>query len=184
MATILESKDDFQNTILSDNERRLIYKVRVMLLDLPDDVFRSLNTLIESQRGERTTDQILLNYLQLSIGYMNSIPLQSSYTLSTFPSAWETLVVLGAVVFALFAQSVFQAGESFSYSDNGLSLNLSDMSSRYGQLSNDLKNSWQQSVADMKRYENRSVGPAGITGGGISGNMRIRSYAPRMWTYR
>ena len=39
LATILESKDDYQKFILSDVERTLIYRVRVLLKDLPNDVF-------------------------------------------------------------------------------------------------------------------------------------------------
>lgn len=51
MATILEAKDDYNQLILTDQERRLIYKVRVALKDLPDDILRTLNTLVEQQRG-------------------------------------------------------------------------------------------------------------------------------------
>lgn len=47
MATILEAKDDYNQLILTDQERRLIYKVRVALKDLPDDILRTLNTLVE-----------------------------------------------------------------------------------------------------------------------------------------
>lgn len=182
MATILESKDDFTNTVLTDNERRLIHKLRTLLLDLPDDIFRSLNTLVEQQRGERWTDQMLLVYLEQSLGYMNSIPLQTSYSLNNYPSAWESLLLLGAEVAALFAQAILQTGETFSYSDNGISLSL-NLAPQYSSLAQNLQTEFKQQTAEMKKYANRSAGPAGVYGGMNSG-VRLRSYSGRMWVYR
>ena len=51
MAIILEAKDDLNQFILTDYERKLIYRLRVLLKDLPDDVLRTLNTLVEQNRG-------------------------------------------------------------------------------------------------------------------------------------
>lgn len=51
MAIILEAKDDLNQFILTDYERKLIYRLRVLLKDLPDDVLRTLNTLVEQSRG-------------------------------------------------------------------------------------------------------------------------------------
>lgn len=59
MAIILEAKDDTNQFILTDYERKLIYRLRVLLKDLPDDVLRTLNTLVETQRGERWTDHLV-----------------------------------------------------------------------------------------------------------------------------
>ena len=60
MATILEAKDDYNQLILTDQERRLIYKVRVALKDLPDDILRTLNTLVEQQRGLKRNKYLCL----------------------------------------------------------------------------------------------------------------------------
>ena len=54
MAIILEAKDDLNQFILTDYERKLIYRLRVLLKDLPDDVLRTLNTLVEQNRGINT----------------------------------------------------------------------------------------------------------------------------------
>lgn len=51
MATILEAKDDYNQLILTDYERKLIFAVRNLLKDLPNDVLRTLNTLVEQNRG-------------------------------------------------------------------------------------------------------------------------------------
>lgn len=63
MATILEAKDDYNQLILTDQERHLIYKVRVALKDLPDDILRTLNTLVEQQRGSGCSKYRYLLYL-------------------------------------------------------------------------------------------------------------------------
>lgn len=116
MAIILEAKDDFNQFILTDYERKMIFRLRTLLKDLPDDVLRTLNTLVEQQRGERWTDQMLLVYIYHALGYINSVPLQTAYDLTNMPAAWEAPVLTGAMIFACFAESIIQAGETFSYS--------------------------------------------------------------------
>ena len=64
---------------------------------------------------ERWTDQMLINYIYQSLGYINAAPLQTAYDLTNIPSAWEAPVLTGAMIFALFAESILQTGESFSY---------------------------------------------------------------------
>lgn len=182
MATVLESKDDVANLVLTDRERELVHKLRTLLLDLPDDVLRTLNTLVETSRGERFQTPQLLVYLEVALGFMNSIPLQTSYTLNDVPTAWESLLLFGAEWLALNAQAILQTGESFSYSDNGISLSINQQAA-YQSLADGLKNSFTQAVSEMKKYQNRSAGPSGIIGLG-AGGVRIRSYSPRMWVYR
>ena len=106
MPTILESKDDFQNLVFTDYERTLCHKLRTMLMDLPDDVFRSLNTLVEKDYGEHWIDQMLLTYLQYSMGLMNAFPLQTNYSMDSLPTAWESPLLLGAMIQALWGISV------------------------------------------------------------------------------
>lgn len=115
MAVILEAKDDSNQFILTDYERKLIYRLRVLLKDLPDDILRTLNTLTEQNRGERWTDQMLINYIYQSLGYINAAPLQTEYTLNDVPSSWEAPILNGAMFFALFAESIISASENFSY---------------------------------------------------------------------
>lgn len=145
MAIILEAKDDSNQFILTDYERKLIYRLRVLLKDLPDDVLRTLNTLVEQQRGERWTDQMLINYLYQSLGYINAAPLQTTYDLTNMPSAWESPLLTGAMIFALFSEAILQTGETFSYSDNGLSLSISN-AGQYQSLASGLLSSWENQV--------------------------------------
>lgn len=122
---------------------------------------------------ERWTDQQLLVYIQLALGYINAAPLQTSYNIYEMPEAWETPVVIGAVIFALFGESILQAGETFSYSDNGLSLSINN-AGQYQSLAQALLSSWDAQVKALKMYLRPNS--AGIYGGMNSG-IRIRSYS-------
>lgn len=51
---------------------------------------------------ERWTDQQILMNLHLALGYINAAPLQTTYTVSDMPSAWETPTVIGGALFCLF----------------------------------------------------------------------------------
>ena len=180
MPTILESKDDYNQFILTDRERTLIYRLRVLLKDLPDDVLRTLNTLVEQQRGERWTDQMLLNYIYHSLGYINAAPLQTTYTLDNVPDSWISPILTGAMIFALFAETINLAGEQFSYSDNGISLSLSN-AGNYQSAAQALFTSWDTQVKNLKAYLRPN---SAMAYGGMNSAVRIRSYAPRMWNYR
>ena len=180
MATILEAKDDFNKYIFTDYERELVHKLRSLLMDLPEDVFRSLSTLVEKSHGELWNDQVLLNYLHWALGMMNAEPLATNYSLNNFPTAWESVLLLGAEVMALFGQSILQNSHSFSYSDNGLSLSLNN-TGQYGSLASSLLGAFQSSTKSLKSYIRPSS--AAVIGGG-TGNVRIRSYSQKMWTYR
>ena len=180
MATILEARDDSNKYIFTDYERELTYKLRALLMDLPDDVFRSLNTLVEKSHGELWNDQVLLNYLHWALGMMNAEPLATNYSLNNFPTSWESVLLLGAEVMALFGQSILQNGHNFSYSDNGLSISLNS-AGQYSSLASSLLSSFQSASKALKSYIRPNV--SGVIGGG-AGNVRIRSYSQKMWTYR
>jgi hypothetical protein len=178
MSTILESKNDISTKALTDNEREMIHELRTLLLDLPDDIFRSLNTLVEQQRGERWTDQMLLVYLNYAVNDINGQPLATDYDLSNSPAYWKSCILLGAEVAAIFAQATLQVGESFSYADNGISLSIS-LAPQYQSLAQTLMGAYNDQKKNLKMY--LRPGPSGIHS---SPGVRVRSYAPRMWTYR
>lgn len=179
MAIILESFDDFKNSPMTDRERELLHTLRVMLKDLPDDVYRSLNTLVEEQRGERWSDEILLVYINQAIADINLEPPHTSYDLSNFPEAYKSCVINGAMIFALIAEAVIQTGENFSYSDNGISLSI-NQSAGYQSLAQMLLSGYTQMKKDIKRAMRPQA--AGLKSSPAP--VRIRSYAPRQWTYR
>lgn len=180
MPIILESvKDSKDMQIYTPKEKELIHHLRTMLKDLPDDVLRTLNTLVEEQRGERWTDMQLLIYLNQSIGDINAEPAHTIYDLNNFPSAWKSCIILGGMIFALIAEGILQVGEAFSYSDNGISLNI-NLAQGYQSAAQMLLNSY----TEMKKNIKRAMRPhaASIKTGNPA--VKIRSYAPRQWVYR
>ncbi|MNV37516.1 hypothetical protein D3C71_1290380 [compost metagenome] len=153
--------------------------LRVMLNDLPDDTYRSLGTLVEEQRGERWSDMKLLIYLQQAVADINAEPAHTSHTLSNFPEAWKACIINGGMIFALISEGILQVGEQFSYSDNGISLAI-NLSQGYQSMAQMLLQGYTQLKKDIKR----AMRPVAS---GIQSNanaVRIRSYAPRQWTYR
>lgn len=179
MATILESIDDFQQQPLTDRERELIHHLRVMLKDLPNDTFRSLNTLVEEQRGERWSDMQLLVYINQAVSDINAEPPHTQYDISSFPYQWKACVMNGSLIFALIAEGILQNGEQFSYSDNGISLSI-NLAQGYQSMAQMLLSGYTQLKKDIKRAMRPTA--AGIKSSPAP--TRIRSYAPRMWTYR
>jgi hypothetical protein len=118
MSIILESIEDSKdNHVYTVREKELMHELRVMLKDTPQEVTRTLNTLVETQRGERWNDTSLLIYLNQCMADINCEPAQTNYDLNNFPEAWKACVINGAVVFALVSEGILQVGEQFSYSD-------------------------------------------------------------------
>ena len=96
------------------------------------------------------------------MSYINSAPLQTDYNLSNYPSAWEAPILLGGEIMALFGQAILQTGENFSYSDNGLSLQISS-ASQYASLAQGMMSAWDSQVKGLKQYLRPSG--AGVYGG-------------------
>lgn len=180
---VLESiADSTDEIVYTPTEKRLIHKLRTMLKDTEVKHLRTLNTLVEKQHGERWSDQQLLVYLEMAIGDINAEPPYTGFTLDNFPSSIETTVILGALVFSLIAESILQVGESFSYSDNGISLNI-NLAQGYQSMAQMLLAGYTTGKANIKRAM-RPKAASLASGAGGNTNVRIRSYAPRQWVYR
>ena len=179
MPIILQSSDDSSISPLTDTERDLVHKLRAMLKDMPEEQYRSLNTLIEKQRGYRWSDELLLIYLQIAMADINSEPPLTVYVLGTVPISWYGCVLCGALIAALFGEAIVQAGESFSYSDNGISLNI-DSAAKYQSIAGSLLSAYQTQKATLKK----SIRPFARGIKESPAPVRVRSYAPRQWIYR
>jgi hypothetical protein len=178
MAFILEAVDDYSEHIYTDRERELIHILRTMLKDYPDDNMLTLNHLVEQDRGERWSDQQLLVYIQQGVADVNSEPPLTSYTVENFPTNWQSCMMTGALIFALLAETIKQSGESFSYSDNGLSLSI-DVAAKYQGVLSTMLSAYSSSKQNLKRScrpKSSSIksGPS----------LRLRTYCPRQWVYR
>lgn len=179
MPIILQSAEDSTIAPLTDMERDLVHKLRAMLKDVPDEQFRSLNTLVEKQRGARWSDELLLIYLQIAIADINAEPPFTVYTLYDVPISWHGCVLTGAFIMALLGEAVVQNGESFSYSDNGISLNI-NQAAGYQSIAQTMLSAY----ANQKKQIKTAMRPKAKAIKSSPAPVRIRSYAQRMWVYR
>jgi len=179
MAIILESADDTLISPMTETEKLLIHRLRAMLKDIPEENMRTLNTLIENHRGYRWSDEILLVYLQTAMADINASPPLTVYTLNGVPLSWHACVLTGAMIFALVGEAIYQNGESFSYSDGGISLTI-NLSQGYQGIAQMMLTGYQEQKKQLKmtlRPELRAIKSS-------PSPVHIRSYAPRMWVYR
>lgn len=179
MPIILQSSKDNNISPLTEVEKDLVHKLRAMLKDMPDEQFRSLNTLVEKQRGQRWSDELLLTYLQIGIMDINAEPPFTNYIINDMPSSWEGCVLLAAFIMSLLGEAIVQNGEAFSYSDNGISLNI-NQAAGYQSIAQAMQSAYQQQKTNIKKAMRPSAR-------GIKSNpapVRIRSYAQRQWIYR
>lgn len=186
MAIILEAVNDSVIAPMTDKEKDLVHKLRALLKDCPDYHVRTLNTLVEANYGERWSDQLLLVYIQIGMSYFNSNGgTVTAFTINNFPVGIEGCILMASYVMAVLAEATQQAGETFSYSDNGISLAI-DLSSKYLALIGAMKSALDESIKTAKqsvaRPSTAAIHSAGI--GGLGSNIAIRSYSSRMWVYR
>jgi len=179
MAIILQSAEDNVIAPLTNEERDLVHKLRAMLKDFPEEQFRSLNTLVEKQRGQRWSDELLLIYLQIAMQDINAEAPLTIFTLLTVPISWHGCILNGAFVIALFGEAVVQNGESFSYSDNGISLNI-NQAAGYLQIAQALHGAYKQQKEQLKR----SLRPNARALKSNQTPVHTRSYSQRLWIYR
>ena len=190
MAIILQSKTDINVSEWTSTETEMVWKLRCMLKDLPyEEQFRSLNTLVEKQRDYRWSDQLLLTYIQIAMNDINSTAPVTSYVISAeegvssvliVPPAWHGCILLGAFILACMGETVSQIGETFSYSDNGISLTLNQASLYQSAATAGLAAAYQTQKENLKKTLRPMA--RGLRQTPIQAH--IRSYAPRMWCYR
>jgi hypothetical protein len=72
----------------------------------------------------RFTDDELIAGLTLALQYFNVYPPITSFTIDDFPKDYEVILIYGAQITTLLNKYLGLAITDFSYSDNGLSLNL------------------------------------------------------------
>lgn len=179
MGTILTSKNQPATSQMTTREREWVQQLRVMLKDLPEQVNRTLGTLVEQDRGERWSDMHLLVYLNQAVADLNAEPPVTSFSLDNVPEHYKACVINGGIIFALIAESVLQVGESFSYSDNGISLSI-NLAQGYQSLAQMMLQGYTQLKKDIKR----AMRPVAAGVKQSPAPVKVRSYAPRQWTYR
>jgi hypothetical protein len=120
----------------------LIPRFRLRMLDVDP----AKNTLLEEL--EFTDDQVR-GFILESFYDINESEPRTSYTLDQFPKT--SLLLDGALVFALQARGLIQLRNQLSYSDAGFSVNLDDKSGNYAQWLSMITNRYLTDRKELKR---------------------------------
>jgi len=76
-------------------------------------------------RGYRWPDETLYFHLVQATNFINLIPPDTDFTLVNLPAPWQPLVLLQAMIYALWDLAILWMNEEFVYSLNGISLDIS-----------------------------------------------------------
>lgn len=104
----------------SDVERLLINGVRLFIRDNKPALYRV------DEPVQQYDDEELYAFLYYALLDFNiSPPYITYFTFETLPEVCYNVVVVGAVVMSLISRAVLEAGNQFTYNDNGISVTLS-----------------------------------------------------------
>ena len=156
------------------------------LLDLRTDIRIKLKDTHPDKTKRKYTNIELDTYIKNALWDMNGTPPAFTYfTVEDWENSvpeWKSLIVQGAMIFAMISQGMFEIGKEFSYSDNGISVTI-DRSAKYQSLANMLLQSYQKQKEGVKRaYFMRVLKPSVILTAELS--HRLRTYAPSQWRIR
>lgn len=127
---------------ISDQVANLVMTVRELLSDTNPDrnyhfrpptagkVVAGYNQRV----GYIWTDQSIIRYLNIAVARINSANPKNFYnfTIETIPDSWYQAAAVGAASYALLAEAVRWNAEEFSYSLNGVSLDINKASTYQG----------------------------------------------------
>jgi len=135
-------------------------------------------------RGYRWTDEGLYMHLVQASNYINLIPPDTNYALEQIPAAWQPLVLLQAMSYALYELGILWINEEFSYNLNGYSLDIS-RSDKYISAAQNLQDQASTQLAEAKKRLHYIIGLrqnkyvmsyGGFFGPWTSGRMSIKKW--------
>jgi len=142
--------------LYSPTVKTLIDGLRLFLRDNKPYLFRVDEPI------EHWDDEELYAFLYFALlDFNGSPPFWTSFTFETLPPEAYNIVVMGGAVMALIARSVLEAGNHFTYNDNGLSVTLA-RSQGYMSPAQMLLTQYAQGKKSLKRYIGLSTPWKGI----------------------
>ena len=147
MPTILYPLSD---DVYSDRENHFIQYLRQVLNDT-DSACQIFD------------DMQLFTYVDLAMQDVNSHPMKTFYTLDTVPRDWVNVVVLGAYVFALNAQSITEKARNFNVSDQGISYTPPDVPGHLTSIATQMEQKYQLEKEKIKANEKPALLGIGST---------------------
>lgn len=136
----------------------LIKNLRVKLRDIdPDRDYHFAPPESETNihgftktRGYRWPDEQLYFHLVQAANYINLIPPDTDFVLTNYPAEWQPLLLLQAMVYALWDLAILWIHEEFNYSLNGISLDIS-RSDKYSSAASSMQDQVNQGIENGKQ---------------------------------
>jgi len=134
-------------------------------------------------RGYRWSDDSLYMHLTQACNYLNLIPPDTNYDLNSVPAAWQPLLLMQAMSYALFDLAILWINEEFSYSLNGISLDI-QRSDKYMNAATTLQTQTTESLTASKMRlhyiiglrQSKYVMSYGFLGPHASGKMNVKRW--------
>ena len=155
-------------TYADDSVQVMLRQVRSFLRDHPE-----VNALLD---GEETGDPLLELFLDMAIDDWNSTPpLLGPIQVTNHPS--RSMVILYVCAMCLWSAAIMQARNNLAYSDGGISVQTSDKSSIYQQLSAQLMQRYEYMKMRLKKSQN-----AEMAYGGLLSEYSLTTFAQYQWS--
>lgn len=147
MPTILFPLSD---DMYSDRENHIISYLRSVLNDT-DEACQIFD------------DAQLFAYIDLAMQDLNSHPTKTFYNLDNVPRDWINVIVLGAYVFALQAQSITEKARNFTVGDQGINYNPPDLPGHMMSIAQQIETKYQAEKERIKANERPALLGIGST---------------------
>jgi hypothetical protein len=156
------------------------YVSSATVVDMITRVRRRLKDTHPSSEKRRWNDSELSEFLEQAVWDINATPPgDTTFTLDTFEDNvpnWRKLLIDGAIIMAMEAQMSHEIAKTFSYSDNGISINI-DRSGKYQALMTAMRQSYEKQISLIKKqYWMSNIKPHIVLGPQLE--FKIRTYAP------
>lgn len=110
----------------------LINQLRIKLRDINPDADYHFSPPSSEQsisgfsqhRGFRWRDESLYSHLWQASNYINLYPPDTAFGIENYPAVWQPLLLIQAMSYALWDLAILWMNEEFSYSLNGISLDI------------------------------------------------------------
>jgi hypothetical protein len=90
-------------------------------------------------------------YLESSLWAFNAKPTFTNFMWDNLQERWSNIIVKGAVVWALYAQSILEAGREFTINDNGISYTPPPVSDKMQSYASALLAHYEKELQDIKQ---------------------------------
>jgi len=155
-------------TYADDSVQVILRQVRSFLRDHPE-----VNALLD---GEETGDSLLELYVDMAVDDWNTTPpILGPIQVTTHPARSQMIFYICAL--CLWSAAILQARNQLAYSDGGISVQTSDKSQIYQQISSQLMQIYEQKKLRYKKSQN-----AEAAYGGLLSEYSLTTFAQYQWS--